>query len=397
MLNKALLDEEVRSFIKENQQKDLPELILKGSPFPQISIQELATQIKGRRVAEKKFPLLFYQPRILYPPKLNLEQTSSQITAEYKASLVKGDSGADLTGGLGIDTYFLSKRFESFQYYEMNKDLSEIAAHNFKELEAKNINIQHGDSLDLLKNTEQTFDCIYADPARRDEHGSKVYQLSDCLPDIPKHLDFLLEKSHCILLKTSPILDITAGLREIHSVREIHVVAVNNEVKELIWIIEKNWSADPELTTINFQGKKLQKFGYDTGIKTLHAVLSQPLKYLYEPNAAIMKSGLFTEISNSFKVPKLHQHSHLYTSEILRKEFPGRIFQITDIKRYSDKDLKKNLKNTKANVTTRNFPISVENIRKKYRIQDGGSVYIFFTTNPDDEKIVIFCKKAQLA
>ncbi|WP_245566939.1 class I SAM-dependent methyltransferase [Christiangramia portivictoriae] len=391
------MDEEVRSFIRENQQKDLPELILKGSPFSQISIQELATQIKGRRVAEKKFPLLFHKQRILYPPKLNLEQTSSQITAEYKASLVKGDSGADLTGGLGIDTYFLSKRFESFQYYEMNRDLSEIAAHNFKELEATNINVQHGNSIQLLKDTEQKFDCIYADPARRDERGSKVYQLSDCLPDIPEHLDFLLEKSHRILLKTSPILDIKAGLRELHSVKEIHVVAVNNEVKEVIWLIEKDWNADPELTTINFQGKKLQKFGYDTGIKTLGAVLSQPLKYLYEPNAAIMKSGLFTEISNSFKVPKLHLNSHLYTSEILRKEFPGRIFQITDIKRYSDKDLKKKLKNTKANVTTRNFPVSVENIRKKYRIQDGGSVYIFFTTNPDDEKIVIFCKKAQLA
>ncbi|WP_405198669.1 THUMP-like domain-containing protein [Christiangramia sp. LLG6405-1] len=397
MLKKALLEEEVQRFIKENQKKDLPALILKGSPFDHIKIQEIATQIKGIRVAEKKFPLFFNNPRILYPPKLNLEQTSSQITAEYKSELVNGSSGADLTGGLGIDTYFLAKKFDSFQYYEMNKELSDIATHNFKELEATNISVHRGDSLDLLKQTNHKFDWIYADPARRDEHGGKVYHLSDCTPNIPEELDFLLEKSNHILLKTSPILDITAGLRELHSVKEIHVIAVNNEVKELLWVIEKNWKDDLKLTTVNFQGKKVQSFSFDTEIKTLNAVLSKPLNYLYEPNAAIMKSGLFTEVSSTFGVPKLHEHSHIYTSETLIRKFPGRIFQVTEVKSFKDKNLKKTLKNKKANVTTRNFPDSVENIRKKYRIQDGGSDYIFFTTNLEDEKIVVFCKKAKLA
>ena len=397
MFQEALLEKEVQSFIQENQKKDLPALILKGSPFDHIKIQEIATQIKGMRVAEKKFPLFFNIPRILYPPKLNLEQTSSQITAEYKSELVNGYSGADLTGGLGIDTYFLAKKFDSFQYYEMDKELSEIAAHNFKELEATNIRVHHGDSLDLLKQTDQKFDWIYTDPARRDEHGGKVYHLSDCTPNIPEELDFLLEKSDHILLKTSPILDITAGLRELHSVKEIHVIAVNNEVKELLWLIEKNCKDELKLTTINFQGKKLQKFSFDTEIKTLNAVLSKPLNYLYEPNAAIMKSGLFTEASTTFGVPKLHDHSHIYTSETLVKEFPGRKFQVIGVKSFKDKNLKKVLKNKKANVTTRNFPDSVENIRKKYKIQDGGSDYIFFTTDLEDEKIVVFCKKAKLA
>ena len=240
MLRQALLEKEVQSFIKENQKKDLPALILKGSPFNHIKIQQIATQIKGMRVAEKKFPLFFNNPRILYPPKLNLEQTSSQITAKYKSELVEGSSGADLTGGLGIDTYFLAKKFDSFQYYEMNKELSDIAAHNFKELEATDISVHHGDSLDLLRQTDQKFDWIYADPARRDEHGGKVYHLSDCTPNIPEELDFLLKKSEHILLKTSPILDITAGLRELHFVKEIHIIAVNNEVKELLWLIEKS-------------------------------------------------------------------------------------------------------------------------------------------------------------
>ena len=396
MLQEALLEKEIQSFIRENQKKDLPALILKGSPFDHIKIQDIATQIKGIRIAEKKFPLFFNNPRILYPPKLNLEQTSSQITAEYKSGLVEGSSGADLTGGLGIDTFFLAKKFDSFQYYEMNKELSEIADHNFRELGASNIRVNYGDSLELLKQTSQKFDWIYADPARRDEHGSKVYHLSDCTPDIPEELDFLLEKSDHILLKTSPILDITAGLRELHSVKEIHVIAVNNEVKELLWLIEKNWKSALKLTTINFQGKKVQKFSFDTEIKTLNTVLSKPLNYLYEPNAAIMKSGLFTEISTTFGIPKLHDHSHIYTSETLIKEFPGRQFQITEVKSFKDKRLKKRLKNKKANITTRNFPDSVENIRKKYRIQDGGSDYIFFTTNLEDEKIVIFGKKAKL-
>ena len=396
MLQEALLEKEIQSFIRENQKKDLPALILKGSPFDHIKIQDIAMQIKGMRIAEKKFPLFFNNPRILYPPKLNLEQTSSQITAEYKSGLIEGSSGADLTGGLGIDTFFLAKKFDSFQYYEMNKELSEIADHNFRELGASNIRVNYGDSLELLKQTSQKFDWIYADPARRDEHGSKVYHLSDCTPDIPEELDFLLEKSDHILLKTSPILDITAGLRELHSVKEIHVIAVNNEVKELLWLIEKNWESDLKLTTINFQGKKVQKFSFDTEIKTLNTVLSKPLNYLYEPNAAIMKSGLFTEISTTFGVPKLHEHSHIYTSQTLVKEFPGRQFQITEVKSFKDKRLKKRLKNKKANITTRNFPDSVENIRKKYRIQDGGSDYIFFTTNLEDEKIVIFCKKAKL-
>ena len=397
MLQKALLEEEVQRFIKENQKKDLPALILKGSPFSHIKIQEIATQIKGMRIAEKKFPLFFNNPRILYPPKLNLEQTSSQITAEYKSGLVNGSSGADLTGGLGIDTYFLAKKFNSFQYYELNKELFEIAAHNFKELEASNICLHHGDSLDILKQNDQKFDWIYADPARRDEHGGKVYHLSDCTPDVPEELDFLLEKSDHILIKTSPILDITAGLRELHSVKEIHIIAVNNEVKELLWLFEKNWRSDFKVTTLNFQGKKLQKFSFDTEVKTLNAVLSKPLNYLYEPNAAIMKSGLFTEVSTTFGIPKLHEHSHIYTSETLVKEFPGRIFHITDIKSYKDKHLKKILKNKKANVTTRNFPDSVENIRKKHKIQDGGNDYIFFTTNLENEKTVVFCRKANLA
>ena len=278
----------------------------------------------------------------------------------------------------------------------MNKELSEIADHNFRELGASNIRVNYGDSLELLKQTGQKFDWIYADPARRDEHGSKVYHLLDCTPDIPEELDFLLEKSDHILLKTSPIFDITAGLRELHSVKEIHVIAVNNEVKELLWLIEKDWESDLKLTTINFQGKKVQKFSFDTEIITLSTVLSKPLNYLYEPNAAIMKSGLFTEISTTFGVPKLHEHSHIYTSETLIKEFPGRQFQITEVKCFKDKSLKKRLKNKKANITTRNFPDSVENIRKKYKIQDGGSDYIFFTTNLEDEKIVIFCKKAKL-
>jgi len=397
MLHKAILTKEVQQFIQKNQNKDIPSLILKGSPFEAVSIQEIAIQIKGRQVAEKKLPLFYNTPGILYPPKLNLEQTSSQITAAYKAGLIAGNTGADLTGGLGIDSYFLSRNFSSFHYYESNEELATIAAHNFEVLKASEITVKTGNSLELLRGSGKSYDWIFLDPARRNEHGGKVYRLSDCTPDVAGELDFLLTRSKNILVKTSPILDLTAGLRELKYVKEIHIIAVNNEVKELLWIIQKDWKQDPLIKTINFQGKKKQRFEVDNAVKSMNTLLSTPQEYIYEPNAAIMKSGLFTEVCTNLGVYKLHEHSHLYTSSKLRIDFPGRKFQLIESMMFNDSYLKKKLKNIKANVSTRNFPESVENLRKKFKIKDGGNTYVFFTTNRNNEKIVLFCKKPALS
>jgi 16S rRNA G966 N2-methylase RsmD len=392
MLNQALLKPEVSRFIKENLKKDLPALILKGSPFADVSIQELAVQIKGLKVAEKKFPFFYKTGQIVYPPKLNLEQTSSELTAKYKASLINGKHGIDLTGGFGIDTYFISRNFENFFYCELNKELAEIAVHNFKILEAGNIEVYTGDGLNYLENSGRGLDWIYADPARRDDHGGKVYKFEDCEPNLPKHLDMLFRHSKRIMVKSSPILDITAGINELKFVKEVHIVAVKNEVKELLWILEKDHKKEPVIKTINFEKDQVQTFPDTNLVASETAEYGEPEKYLYEPNAAVMKSGLFDSVATQTNTKKLHRHSHLYSSEELQ-EFPGRKFLITDIQEFKPGYLKKNFKSKKANITTRNFPESVEQIRKKFRIKDGGDLYLFFTTNSRNEKIVILCKK----
>ncbi|AVR46409.1 SAM-dependent methyltransferase [Christiangramia fulva] len=393
MLNRALLKPEIAKFVYENRKNDLPSLILKGSPFTEVTVQELAQQIQGVKIAEKKFPEFYQNRQIIYPPKLNLEQTSSEITAQYKASLVSGKKGIDLTGGLGIDSYYLSKNFEDFTYCELDTHLSEIAAHNFEVLNAGNIRTLNQNSLEFLAVKNEIFDVIYADPARRDEHGGKVFKLEDCIPDIPSNLLLLFAHTNTILLKTSPMLDFRIGMQELQRVKEIHVVAVNNEVREVLWILDKNFTeVNPLLKAINFGRNRKEELAgklEETGEK---AEISRPLNFLYEPNAAIMKSGLFDLVAGKTKTKKLHQNSHLFTSEE-NLEFPGRKFQITEIEHYKASDLKKKLKGKKANITIRNFPESVEDIRKKFKIKEGGEDYIFFTTNLNEEKIVIFCKK----
>ena len=393
MINKALFDVEVAKFISENQNKDLPKLILKGSPFENVSIQELAVQIKGLKVAKKKFPEFYETEAILYPPKLNLEQTSSEVTARYKAKLVQGENGIDLTGGMGIDSYYLSLNFDQFTYCEINQELAEIASHNFKQLGATNISVQSGNGLEILERSSEKFDWVYADPARRDEHGGKVFRLDDCEPNIPANLEMIFDHTDNVMIKTSPILDIAAGIEELFYVKEIYIIALRNEVKELLWILEKDFKDEPLIKTVNFEKNEKQEFSGFRQSNGETVVFSNPEKYLYEPNVAVMKSGLFDLLAIKTRTKKLHQNSHLYTSEKILK-FPGRSFIIIDIKSYKDSNLKRYFKNKKANITTRNFPETVEQLRKKFKIKDGGNDYIFFTTNTNGEKIVIMCKKA---
>ncbi len=245
----------------------------------------------------------------------------------------------------------------------------------------------------FLRITDAPYDWVYVDPARRDDRGGKVFRFEDCEPNIPENLEMILKQTDNLMIKSSPVLDITAGLGELKFVKEIHIVAVRNEVKELLWIIDKTYSGKPVIRTINFEKNEAQEFSEFSETTDLDIHYSEPLKYLYEPNSAIMKSGLFDQLALKTDTKKLHQHSHLFTTEEL-KDFPGRKFEITAIEEYKPAYLKKRFKSEKANVTTRNFPESVENIRKKYKIKDGGTDYIFFTTDLHDHKIVIVCKKA---
>jgi len=393
-LNTKIFHKDVQDFIhsKSNQSIDLNRLILSGSPFEDISPQELAQQISGRLKAKNKLPLWFSKTNVYYPPKLNIEQTSSEITALYKSSLVSGKSLLDVTGGFGIDDYFFAKKMEAVIHCELNENLSQIAAHNFKILEIKNIKTIFGDGLEVLKN-ESTLDWVYIDPSRRHDHKGKVFFLEDCLPNIPQHLEDILKKSNNILIKTSPLLDIKVGLTSLKHVKEIHVVALENEVKELLWVIDKAFSGDVLIKTINLRKSNHQKFQFLQKEEVVQKVTyGLPELYLFEPNASILKSGGFATVASTFGVKKLHKNSHLYTSN-KNIDFPGRIFRVISIFPYHKKALSKtNI--TKANITTRNFGESVAVLRKKFKIKEGGDNYLFFTTTHDNKKVIIHCKKA---
>ncbi len=391
-MNWALLNSEVQEFLEEQYKTEVSKMAFRGSPFQGISTQELLVQLSGKKRAEKKLPLWFKTRGIIYPPNLNLEQTSSEVTAQYKASLVAGTSLADLTGGFGIDSYYFSEKIEKMRHFELNPELQEIAAHNFEILGAKNVISEAHDSLDFLKNTSEKFDWIYIDPSRRDEAGGRVFFLFDCLPNVPENLELLQEKAESILIKTSPLLDLQAGLNELQNVREIHIVAVENDVKELLWILKQNTSESITIKTVNFQKKEKQVFT-STFDNDLPEVYSMPEVYLYEPNAAIMKSGLFGALGNALGLEKLHPNTQLYTSKE-PVDFPGRGFKITQILPFRKKQLKKELQLKKANITTRNFPESVADLRKILKIKEGGDAYLFFTTLQNEEKVVLVCQKS---
>ncbi len=395
-MNTLLLLPEVQTYIHQQADSliDLNTLILAGSPFKNITVQELAQQIQGRRKAKSKLHTWYNTFGIYYPPNLNLEQTSSEDTARYKSTLISGITLIDMTGGFGIDDFYFSSVVKKVIHCELNTTLSDIAQHNFKVLEAHNVTTYNGDGLVKL-NQMDAIDWIYIDPSRRHDRKGKVFFLEDCLPNVPEHLDLLFTKSPNILIKTAPLLDIQAGIAALHHVKEIHVVAVQHEVKELLWILDRQCADQSiRIQTINITHQGRQQFSFILQEEsTITPEFSVPKTYLYEPNSAIMKSGGFSSITSTYPVTKLHAHSHLYTSEQYL-EFPGRSFEIISVHPYQKKELKK-LQIAKANITTRNFPESVATLRKKLKIKDGGDIYLFFTTDCNGQKIVVLCKKAK--
>lgn len=391
-LNVLLLNREIQEFINQHLESDLTKLLLKGIPFNNIDPKELIQQIESKKKSQKKLPTWFETSNIYYPNKLNIEQTSSEITANYKSSLIEGTNLIDLTGGFGVDAYYFSKRFDTVTHCEINEELSTIVHHNYQELQVQNIMTVAEDGIEFLKENAQQYDWIFVDPSRRHDSKGKVFFLEDCIPNIPKELPLLFQHSNQIMIKTSPLLDISVGMKELKSVKEIQVIAVNNEVKELLWILEKEHTSEVVVKTMNLKASGNEEFRFSFSHESaVEADYSKPLRYLYEPNAAILKAGAFNSVAVQTKTTKLHKHSHLYTSEELI-DFPGRRFKIESLLPYSKKAVK--LQSiSKANVTTRNFPETVQQIRKKLSLNDGGSVYLYFTTNCNNEKIVLVCSK----
>lgn len=392
-MNNYILHPDIQNYINENLDTDVSKILFKKINFPNVTTQEIVEQIQAKKKCKDKLPTWFNCKNIYFPNKLNIEQTSSEITANYKANLISSDSLIDLTGGYGVDCYYFSKKISEVFHCEINENLSKIVKYNYEQLGIKNIKTIPENGLDYLKSTSKKFDWIYIDPSRRNEKKEKVFLLKDCLPNIPQNLDLLFEKSNNVLIKNSPILDIKNGINELKFVKEIHIISTNNEVKELLYILENNFSKPIRIKTINILKNNLQLFDFELNTNSI-STYSLIKKYLYEPNSAIMKSGGFNEISHQLKVSKLHPNSHLYSSKKLI-DFPGRKFEVLHIISFDKKQLKKLIPEGKANITTRNFPLTVAQIRKKTKFKDGGKNYLFFTTDLNNKHIVAVCKKIQ--
>ncbi|WP_179338511.1 class I SAM-dependent methyltransferase [Winogradskyella ludwigii] len=391
-MNKDLLHIDIQNYIKENLNSDISDLLLKGVPFKTIDSKSIIEQIEAKKRCHKKLPTWFNTKNIYFPNKLNIEQTSSEKTADYKAHLISEKSIIDLTGGFGIDAYYFSKQVEHVTHCEINTELSEIVNHNFKALNISNITCLNENGIEALKRIDKPFDWVYIDPSRRDSAKQKVFLLADCEPNIKTFQDLFLKYAKNVMVKTSPLLDLSATLADLKHVKEIHIVALNNEVKELLWILERDFEGTIIAKTVNLKKDNLQNFEFNLKDESeAHVNYNKPLTYLYEPNAAVLKSGGFNSVSEILNIDKLHKHSHLYTSETLL-DFPGRRFKIEKILPFNKKIFSKE-KITKANITTRNFPLSVSDIRKKLKVKDGGTTYLFFTTDCDNSKIILVCSQ----
>lgn len=389
-MNRAILDAEVQKFIANHLHESPSSIALKRSPFAEVSPQELAEQIDSKVRTEKKLPLWFSTPGIYYPPKLSVEQASSETTARYKSTLISGNRIIDLTGGFGVDSHYFSLN-ANVTHVERNENLTAIARHNAKALEAKNIRFFSTDSIGYLKHTDEYFDTIYIDPSRRVK-AQKVFRLSDCEPDVVSNLPLLLAKSARILIKTAPLLDIQQGLKELSNVSQIHVVSIRNDCKELLWVIDRQFAGEPLVicTSLNSTDQRYSfKLSEEHDLKIQQ--YAHPQRYVYEPDVALLKAGCFKLITRDFGVQKLNPNSHLYTSAELNSDFIGRKFEL--IQMWDYKSFRLNRPLSRANVICRNFPLSPEEIKKKTKLLDGGNEYLLFTTGPDDKLLTLHCKR----
>ncbi len=383
---------DTRQFIEEHLNDDVHELALKHSNA-KVDMALALRQIEARQLLRKKVPSWSANPELLFPSHLSIEQCSSEASANYKASLMKGESFADLTGGLGIDCYYISQNFQHSDYVEHNPELCALARHNYEVLGAKTM-VVHNDSAEVFLNQCEPLDCLFIDPARRDVNGRKVVSVSDCTPNVVELQDLMLRKAKRVMVKLSPMLDISQALKELRHVKEIHVVAVSNECKELLFIMERAFDDEPTYTCVNLETRQpAVTFSMEEERVAILQLAKELGHYLYEPNPAVMKGGCYKMLSQRYALKKLHRNSHLYTSDSLIQDFPGRIFEVDGWAIYGKKakDLLKDV--DKASIAVRNFPMTVAEIRKSLKINDGDQTYLFATTLSDERKVIILTHK----
>ena len=437
------MNQATQDFIRQYQDDDVRQLAFLGSKYPEVDMPFALDQIRGRKMARVKLPRWASLEGIIYPPHISMEQCSSESTALYKAelaarllSLPASSSGiemkaeneiefVDLTGGFGVDFSYIAARLGvKSMYVERQAHLCEAAKENFGRLGLKNAIVKNGDGIEVLHSflpkkddaastddslgitydqplsllkTKLGLKLIFIDPARRDGAGNKVVSLKDCTPDVTVLQEEMLSKADYVIIKLSPMLDWHRAISELSHVREVHIISVNNECKELLLVLSaRNMGENLRIYCIN----DAQSFVCDeldmesSQVKIAPSTLEE-MQYLYEPNASLMKAGCFGVLSERYDARMLSKNSHLFVSQAPIEAFPGRSFRIIAVSSFNKKELKRHLSGiTKANIATRNFPLPVAELRKRLKLKDGGETYIFATTLSDESHVLVITEKA---
>ena len=437
------MNQATQDFIRQHQDDDVRQLAFLGSKYPEVDMPFALDQIRGRKMARVKLPRWASLEGIIYPPHISMEQCSSESTALYKAELAArllglpaSSSGTemkaeneiefvDLTGGFGVDFSYIAARLGvKSMYVERQAHLCEAAKENFERLGLKNAIVKNGDGIEVLHSfhpkkkdaasdddslgitydqprsllkTNPGLKIIFIDPARRDDAGNKVVSLKDCTPDVTVLQEEMLSKADYVIIKLSPMLDWHRAISELSHVREVHIISVNNECKELLLVLSaRNMGENLRIYCIN----DAQSFVCDeldmesSSVKIAPSTLEE-MQYLYEPNASLMKAGCFGVLSGRYDASMLSKNSHLFVSQAPIEAFPGRSFRIIAVSSFNKKELKRHLSGiTKANIATRNFPLSVAELRKRLKLKDGGETYIFATTLSDESHVLVITEKA---
>ncbi|PUV24345.1 THUMP-like domain-containing protein [Sphingobacterium athyrii] len=392
-MNRLILQKEVQLFLEKNLDESPVKIALKKSPFEGISSSELAAQLDGIQRARTKIPLWAATPGIYFPAKLNLEQCSSEKTALFKSSLIQeGTNLIDATSGFGVDSFYFSMRAKQVISCELNPDLAQISSYNAKILSATNISVVAADGVDyILNRSQEHFDYIYLDPSRRVQN-KKVFLLDECEPNLVALQNDFFERSDVIISKLAPLLDISSALSMLVHVKDVYVVSLQNDCKELVFIQEKGYEGEPVIHAVRLlrEQQQIVSFTYTEERATL-VDYSGPLSYLYEPDVALTKAGAFKTIASRFGLKKLHKSTHLYTSDQKISDFPGKVFVIKQVESFTE--FKKKKSPLIADIIAKNFPLKTEAIKKKFKIKDAGDTFSFFTTVLNDQLIVIHTQR----
>ncbi|MBK7689851.1 MAG: RsmD family RNA methyltransferase [Bacteroidetes bacterium] len=393
--NSFLLSEEELLFFRKHLHDDISKLSLQLKLTQRE--KEILWRISRRQKIEKKLPSFYNHIEIYYPESISLEQCSSEATALFKSSLFSGYCVLDLSAGMGVDGLFFSRHFQRTLLVEPNRSLADITAHNLKLLAPDaTVFIEKGKTAAaFLESFSTRVDLIYVDPSRRDDTGKKVFKLQDCEPNVIDLMPQFLNLTNDVLIKTSPLLDITSVCESVRFVKNVYILSVNNECKELLFHIEKGHLSDYQIHAVDLS-RNLHFSFFAEEEKSYRAQECAPLQYLYEPDASLLKAGAFNMIQKNYPLYKIHQHSHLYTSSEWIPNFQGRVFRIDGIVKPEINKIHEAISGRQANLTIRNFPGSVAQLRKKWQLKEGGSRYLFATTLQNEEKAVIICSKCPM-